>query len=71
MIHVLGKINSKCKSRRKNIMYTRINNAGVYTGLSSDTKPINKDVTNGSIFIEMDTNKVFMFDKENSIWRLQ
>lgn len=37
-------------------------------GLSTDTKPL--DCGNGSIFFEMDTKKVYMFDAENSTWRL-
>jgi hypothetical protein len=36
-------------------------------GLSTDTKPM--DVTNASVFLEMDTKKVFMFDAENKVWR--
>ena len=38
-------------------------------GLSSDTKPV--DVGNASIFYEMDTKKIFMFDKENNTWHEQ
>lgn len=39
-----------------------------FRGLSTDTKPIEK-VGNGSIFIEMDTSKVFMFDEQNKEWK--
>lgn len=43
------------------------------TGLSTDTKPIDKIdgvcIGNGSTFIEMDTQKVFIFDKQNLKWR--
>lgn len=35
-------------------------------GLSTDTKPTN--VNNASVFYEMDTKKIFMFDEENSQW---
>ncbi len=35
-------------------------------GLSTDSKPT--DVTNASTFFEMDTGKVFIFDKENETW---
>ena len=35
-------------------------------GLSSDEKPMN--LRNGSIFIEMDTSKVFAFDEANKTW---
>lgn len=38
-----------------------------YRGLSTDRKPI-EDVNNGSIFLEMDTEKLFMFDGENKKW---
>lgn len=37
-------------------------------GLSTDKKPV-KNVGNGSTFIEMDTSKVFIFDKENNSWK--
>lgn len=36
-------------------------------GLSSDTKPT--DVPNGSVFVEMDTTTIFVFDAENTYWR--
>ena len=36
--------------------------------LSTDTKPTT-GVANGSILIEMDTGKIFMFDATNSTWR--
>lgn len=35
--------------------------------LSSDTKPTN--VPNGSILVEMDTKKIYIFDADNSQWR--
>ena len=38
-----------------------------YAGLSTDTKPV--DCSNGSVLIEEDTVKVFIFDEENHIWR--
>lgn len=37
------------------------------TGLSTDKKPILKESSNGSIFLEMDTNKVYCFDGEHLI----
>ena len=37
-----------------------------YAGLSTDAKPT--DVGNGSIFIEMNTGKVFMFNAEGTDW---
>lgn len=36
-------------------------------GLSTDAKPMNE--ANGAIFLEMDTKKVFIFDKEGGQWR--
>ena len=36
-------------------------------GLSSDQKPT--DCPNGSTFLEMDTAKVYSFDKTNAQWR--
>ena len=38
-----------------------------YRGLSTDAKPVEK-AGNGSVFIEMDTGKVYIFDEENLIW---
>lgn len=37
-------------------------------GLSTDTKPT-ENISNGSIFIEMDTGKIYFYDKENTQWR--
>jgi len=39
-----------------------------YYGTSSDEKPINKYIGNGSQFIEQDTGKIYFFDEENSKW---
>lgn len=39
-----------------------------FRGLSTDKKPINKYIGNGSIFIEMDTNKVFMYNQDAKSW---
>lgn len=39
-----------------------------YRGLSTDTKPT-ENVANGTIFIEMDTGKLYMFDLENEEWK--
>ena len=38
-----------------------------YYGLKDDTKPID-GVRNGSIFVEMDTATIYMFDEENGVW---
>lgn len=41
-------------------------------GLSTDTKPTgqveNNEIANGSYFYEMDTKKMFMYDKEHNQW---
>lgn len=40
-------------------------------GLSTDTKPttlVGKPVANGSVFIEIDTGKVYMYDLTNQTW---
>lgn len=44
-----------------------VTNYAEFKGLDTDTKPTDK-VPNGSIFYEMNTQKVFMFDEENQIW---
>ena len=36
-------------------------------GLSTDTKPTTGIVT-GSVFVEVDTAKAFLFDEENGEW---
>lgn len=44
-------------------------------GLSTDEKPLMYDeeldsyIDNGSIFIEIDTGKIFFFDFENQLWK--
>lgn len=53
-------------------------NDSLFWGLSTDIKPINNfsepesnaavPIENGSIFIEMDTKKVFVYDRENHTW---
>lgn len=41
-------------------------------GLSTDTKPTvldNENIANGTVFIEIDTGKFFMYDGENQLWK--
>lgn len=41
-------------------------------GMSTDTKPTkigNKDIANGSVFIEIDTQKIFFFDGTSKEWK--
>jgi hypothetical protein len=43
-----------------------------FRGLSTDTKPTtldNEDIANGSVFIEIDTGKIFFYDLENEEWK--
>lgn len=51
-------------------MVTGSNENGVVTiyGLSTDTKPINKNLRNGTKFIEMDTSHVYFYDEQNKQW---
>ena len=48
-------------------MITVANLITEYDGLSRDTKPT-ANVRNGSIFVEMDTATIYMFDEENGEW---
>lgn len=41
-----------------------------YFGLSTDTKPV-EGVGNASVFYEMDTKKMWLFDAENAVWHEQ
>lgn len=41
-------------------------------GLSTDTKPTtieDKKIDNGSVFIEIDTQKIYFYDLENEEWK--
>ena len=48
-------------------MVKTLNMADDYAGLSTDTKPTT-GVANGSVFIEMDTSKVYMFNAASGEW---
>ena len=39
-----------------------------FRGLSTDKKPINDYISNGSIFIEMDTSLIYTYDSTNKNW---
>lgn len=39
------------------------------TCLSSDTKPTDDNISNGSTLLEMDTATLYMYDAENKTWR--
>lgn len=41
-------------------------------GLSTDDKPTQLDgktINNGAMFIEIDTGKLFLFDKDSNAWK--
>lgn len=46
-----------------------------FFGLSTDEKPVDvydgMKITNASVFYEMDTKKIFMYDEENKVWHEQ
>lgn len=45
---------------------------GELRGLSTDTKPIEIDdkiIDNGSVFIEIDTGKIFFYDLDSETWK--
>lgn len=48
-------------------MVTVSNLTDEYNGLSTDTKPTD-GVRNGSVFIEIDSGKIYFYDEENSEW---
>ena len=46
--------------------------SGELRGLSDDTKPTkigDKEIENGSVFIEIDTQKLFFFDADSQEWK--
>ena len=47
---------------------TKYGQAIEYYGKSTDSKPVDGSVMNGAAFIEMDTGKVYLFDKSTAIW---
>lgn len=45
---------------------------GELRGLSTDTKPTTMDgneIGNGSVFVEIDTQKIFFYDYESKTWK--
>lgn len=54
-----------------NIIDTNLNPIGsavVAAGLSTDSKPTD-GIANGSMFVEMDTGKIYLFDADGETWR--
>lgn len=39
-----------------------------YYGLSTDSKPTGGAVANGSVFIEMNTGKVYFYNASGGVW---
>ena len=39
-----------------------------FYGLSTDSKPVDEGIPNGSSFFEMDTFKVYFFNKTTKTW---
>lgn len=53
-------------------MVTIVTEEGGYAdirGLSTDEKPVDDDIMNGSTFTEIDTGKVSFFDAESKSWK--
>lgn len=42
--------------------------AVVVAGLSTDSKPTD-GIANGSMFVEMDTGKIYLYDADGATWR--
>lgn len=59
------------KKERERIVGENIYQLIEFSGNSEDTKPTEdgtRKVDNGSIFIEVDTGKIFLYDLENEQW---
>ena len=58
---------------RKEDVKTKNNNKEIeLRGLSTDTKPQTidgKPIENGTVFIEIDTGKIYFYDLTNKTWR--
>lgn len=58
---------------KKNDVNTKNNDREIeLRGLSTDTKPTEvdgKDVPNGTVFVEIDTGKIYFYDLENQLWK--
>lgn len=68
MITIVKNENSKIEGKNRYILVE-------LRGLSTDEKPIMYDeeidsyIDNGSIFIEIDTGKIFFYDLEHKQWK--
>lgn len=45
----------------------KVQTVKTYSGLSTDSKPT-EGIANGSQFIELDSGKLYMFDKDSELW---
>ena len=60
------------KKERERIVGENIYELIEFSGNSEDTKPTENGerlVDNGSVFIEVDTGKIFFYDLENEEWK--
>ena len=58
--------------KKSNTITKRDQNELEVRGLSTDEKPTKidgKDTPNGTIFLEIDTGKIYMYDLENEQWK--
>ena len=39
-----------------------------FSGLSTDDKPVTTNMATGSVFVEVDTGKVYLFDEVGATW---
>lgn len=65
MISIIKTDNIKVKDDTETV-------TGEFRGLSTDTKPTEfngKTVGNGSVFIEINTGKIFFFDADSETWK--
>lgn len=65
MISIYSNISSKSTSKGEEFSVFELR------GLSTDEKPTEvngKKVDNGSVFVEIDTQKIFFYDLENQEW---
>ena len=70
MITISKNENTRIKNEKEFYMLAELR------GLSGETKPVKYEedgkttyIDNGSVFIEIDTGKIFFFDLENEEWK--
>ena len=58
--------------KKSNLIAKEDQNEIEIRGLSTDDKPTEvdgKDTPNGTIFLEIDTGKLYIYDLENELWK--